>query len=417
VTATADDGRSDQEDVMTDSRPCDPGPLDDLVCQAKGIAEQSKYNTDHEKELADARTALDNARGAYSDDRDKFDKELGPSREKLAKIFADRCGIDQAQRRRLDRAFEKVRTRLEDCRPDPCCVDDECDWDDDVGHCDEPDDVAALRARIEWHVKRATRCFRDLSNETEPPPPPPPGATATATATTEPAKPTEPPPPPGMEKRVANVILEIKTIEDNASKWPATKVYAAALVARWHLRTVWNGFADVNEYVDCLCRALNCMIRGHAAIARLERKAAVTACYRKKWDEACKKLDEPATAVNEVLAEYLRICAAGDDSDHDDDGCPPDDDGGGDGGGPYGRGGGHGSGREPSRPEPDDPGDDRRPRRDSGGYPPDDEPDRPLYADEPGGAPSDEPDRPGPRDRGARSRTPYRDARGRYRAP
>ena len=139
-------------------------------------------------------------------------------------------------------------------------------------------------------------------------------------------------------------IAEIAKAAGDGS-WEPTKLYAAVLVARRHLKNVWRGFADVNEYMECLCQALTCMIKGHAAIGELTRQAAVNQCYRESWKTACEHLEQ--NTVEEVLAEYLRVCAEPCDEDRPDRGRDSDRD--------------HDRDDDRDRDRDDDHGRDRRP--------------------------------------------------------
>src|SRR4051812_16777686 len=108
-----------QEDVMTGSpRPCDPGPLDDLVCQAKGVEAQAKYNREQATKLDEARAAFGVARAAYNAVRDAAESALSPGYDDVKRLLGDRCRLDDAQKQRLDRAFHTVRGRLEECLPE-----------------------------------------------------------------------------------------------------------------------------------------------------------------------------------------------------------------------------------------------------------------------------------------------------------
>ena len=113
---------------------------------------------------------------------------------------------------------------------------------------------------------------------------------------------------PALPARVKALQDEIEAISKAAAdgSWEPAKLYAAVLVARRHLKDVWRGFADVNEYMECLCQALTCMIKGHAAIGELTRQDAVNQCHRESWKAACEHLEQ--NTVEEVLAEYLRVC-------------------------------------------------------------------------------------------------------------
>src|SRR3954447_8042952 len=118
---------SDQEDVMTGSpRPCDPGPLDDLVCQAKGVEAQANYNKQQETKLAEARASFGTARAAYGTARHEAENALSTGYDDVKRLLGDRCRIEETQKQRLDRAFHRVRVRLEECLPEPCCEDAEC---------------------------------------------------------------------------------------------------------------------------------------------------------------------------------------------------------------------------------------------------------------------------------------------------
>ncbi|HEX3961836.1 MAG TPA: hypothetical protein VHZ03_35295 [Trebonia sp.] len=336
-------GESDPEGCSD----CDPGLLDDLKCQAYGIQEQAAYNSAHGKELDDARKAFDAARDAYNSARHKAKPIVDELRCQLDELEDRiRCQLDRRDVECIDRAFGRVVERLNRCgHGRGCCCDEPCDFDDEVRDCD-PDEVPGRLAMIEHRTKEASDCFWDLIGEGTVVPPPPPPTTPTTSSTTPPATTspvtttppttpaspaaattpaapaaaaqaapatpaTTPPatPPPALTARVAALKADIDEISKATAdgSWEPVKLYAAVLVARRHLRHVWRGFRNVNEYMDCLCQALTCMIKGHAAIGELTRLAAVNRCFRESWKAACKHLEEKT--VVEVLAEYLRVCA------------------------------------------------------------------------------------------------------------
>ena len=227
--------------------------------------------------------------------------------------------------------------------------------------CD-PDDVHGRLAVIEHRTKEAADCFWDLIGEhtVVPAPAPAPSAAASTAPAAAPeaarvaaaapasvaaaaaapaagrcgapaaadagapaaadagapaaaAADQSPPPDPALPARVKALQGEIQAITQAAAdgSWEPSKLYAALLVARRHRHNVWRGFANDNEYMECLCRALTCMIKGHAAIGELTRQAAVNQCHRDCWKTGCKHLGENTMA--EVLAEYLRVCAEDDE--------------------------------------------------------------------------------------------------------
>ena len=385
---------------------CDPGLLDELKCKAEGIQKQAEYNAAHKKELDDARTAFMAARAAYSTARSGAEPLVADACRQLEELEERvRCQLDSGDVECIATAFGRVAKRLNRCgHTRGCCCDEDCDYDDEVRDCD-PDDVPGRLAMIDHRTKEAAECFWSLIGEhtivptPEPTPAAPPVAAPAAVAASPPAAPpaataapaaapATPPDTPlaALPARVKALQDEIAAISKAAAdgSWEPAKLYAAVLVARRHLKDVWRGFADVNEYMECLCRALTCMIKGHAAIGELTRQAAVNQCYRESWKAACEHLEH--YTVEEVLAEYLRVCAEAVDErkpDRDRD-------------------------RADDRDRDKDP--DRDDYRDR-----DKDPDRDDYRDR-----DKDPDRDKDRDDGGRAgQRPrrYRDARGRYTAP
>jgi hypothetical protein len=394
---------------------CDPGLLDDLKCQATGIAAQAAYNADHGQELDDARAAFMTARAAYNAARSAAVPLVAEAHRNLEELEDRvRCQLDRDGVECINLAFGRIVERLDECGHERgCCCDEDCDFDDDVRDCD-PDDVPGRLAVIERRTKEAAECFWDLIGEhtvvppPQPAPVPAPGAGPAAPAAPGAAAPAPAPAaaagapaaPPAtapaaaaapalaaLPARVQAVRDEIDAIAKAAAdgSWEPPRLYAAVLVARRHLKDVWRGFHNVNEYWDCLCRALTCMIKGHAAIGELTRQAAVNQCKRDSWKAACKYLAD--NTVAEVLAEFLRVCAEDHDDDHDHDHDHDDD---------------HDHDRDHDRDRDRDRGDDDRDRDGRGR---DDDRDRDR----------DERERAGQRPRPDRDRD--RDASGRYRRP
>ncbi|MGH4024785.1 MAG: hypothetical protein ACRDRV_09390 [Pseudonocardiaceae bacterium] len=276
---------------------CDPELLDDLKCKAKGVEAQAAYNAAHMEALAQARTKFEGARSAYSTARSAASilvKDVGNQLNHL--IDQLKCLInDPSVIERIDCAYGRIKERLAACGgKSGCYFHDECDFDDLVRDCD-PESVPKHVANIERRTKEAEDCFNDLIQE-----------------------------PTKLPERVAKLQAEVADISSKTGGDPAKtdfkRLYAAALVARQHLKDVWRGFADVNAYVDCLCHALTCILKGHTAIAILMGKAAVHKCQQQAIEEACTRLRE--NTVDEVMAEYLRICASHRDNEsscHDDD--------------------------------------------------------------------------------------------------
>jgi hypothetical protein len=347
-------------------RCCEPGVLEEIACRATGIEAQAEYNKVHAQALKDAQVAYAGARARYAKARHDAAPLVAKARKDLdVPIERIRCQLEEDDRECLERAFAHVVHRLERCGAHQgCCCDDLDDVEDS-----HPDDVPGRRAMLERTVAEATECFHRLIAEPGEAAPPGGGtgtgteggtsAAAGAAGTGTPAVTAAVPGVPGLSgspgapaaaatavatpaastsadggdrdgdeddgweavvplpERVTALQAEIHAIASAPENSDPAELYAAALVAERHLDTVWHGFGNVNDYVDCLCRSLTCMVKGHAAISILVRKDAVHYCYRDAWRKACKRLEKETAA--EVVAEYLRICTG-------EDPCAPDDD-------------------------------------------------------------------------------------------
>jgi hypothetical protein len=331
---------------------CDPDLLDDLKCKAQGVAAQAAYNAAHMDALSQARTAYDAARAAYGTARSAAVPTVAEIRHQLTQIIDQlQCLInDRHEVDCLDRAWDAVVERLRECGDKSgCYFTDDCDFDDDVEDC-PPEDVPGRIAEIQRRTEAAERAFADLIQE-----------------------------PTALPGRVAALKTEVAGIATamagDAKTTDFKRLYASALVAWRKLSAIWRGFEHTNAYVDCLCRALTCQLKGHTAIAILTGVAAVHACRQQAVEQGCQRLRD--NTVDEVMAEYIRICAP-----------RP-----GNGNGGYGRpepppSGGYERPERPDYERPEPPGGggyDRPERPPGGGYEP---------PKEPGGG-YDRPNRPG----------------------
>jgi hypothetical protein len=270
----------DTPDRREGCRECDPKQLDDLKCRAKGIKAQSDYNDATLKQLDDNRTAYDAARHAYSEAR-KTAKPVVERLELTLSGLIDQldCLVQNSRKIAwLNEAYETVESELRQCYPcEGCTFDDDCDFDDDVDSCGD-DDLETLIARITLRTAGAQAAFDDLKAEA-----------------------TE------IPKRVTKLQADVDKIEGDMKVAGADFValYAAALVARGDQKAIYRGFHNVNDYMDCLCKAFMCVLKGHEAIGRLKGKQAVRQCHDDQRKAHCERLK--TQTAEEVIAEYLKL--------------------------------------------------------------------------------------------------------------
>jgi hypothetical protein len=316
-----DHGHDDHDDDGCGCPDCDTDLIDDLKCQAKGIAAQAAYNALTQPDLEKATTDYATARTAYRTARSAAVQAVEEQRHKVQQLLDRiRCQINQDDVVEcLDRAYRCVCRQLDKCGDSGgcCSPDDDCSFDKTC-----PDDYDELITRIAEYQARLDRekaCFTTLIGE-----------------------------PAALTARVAAVAAEIAAIEAALSGTPATtpaatpsvpgttaapaepldlkKQYAATLVARRHLDEVWNGFARTQDYVDCLCRARICWTKASDAVSVLTGCKAVKDCERDAREQWC--VDLRTKTVEEVMMEYERLCAAEGSEDDGHTETPPADDSG-----------------------------------------------------------------------------------------
>jgi len=282
TTPAAPDGSGD--DGYTPPDGCGVDLLDDLKCEAKGVKEQADYNAKHSTELETARKSYDTARVAYRkarSDAAKPYKELGTQLDKILEQL--RCLIDDKNKVKwLNQAFEVVKTRLAECPGQSgCYLDDTCDFDDLINS--PSDEVAGAIKKIEDRVAAAKKVFDDLVKES-----------------------TELPKNVTARQTEVNAIVNEMATDSRLVDFKA--LYARALVAKARRDNLWRGFDDVNDYVDCICRALLCQLKGYDAVSQLTKRKAVDTCYAESEAEKCKQLREHTDVA--VLEEYEKIKAS-----------------------------------------------------------------------------------------------------------
>jgi hypothetical protein len=323
---------------------CDPDLLDSIPCETKGIAARAQYNKDHETALTEARTQYDAARGLYTTARATADPLVDAARQQLDKLLEQLdCLIDADERHKVEQAWEVIREELEANATWGCYRTIDCDFEDDVQDC-PVEDIPARIADITRRVGEAENFFAELIQE-----------------------------PARLADRVSKVQAEIADIDAKVKAGPAPEdlpgVYAKALVAGWHLDTIWGGFGNVDDYMDCLCGALTCSYRGHAAISELVQQQAVEDCQQQSATDHLTWLREHTAEA--VMAEYQRMAAGYGDGGQEE---PPKDGGGYGGGGqeePPKDGGGYGGGGQEEPPKDGGgygDGGQEEPPKDGGGY-------------------------------------------------
>ncbi|MFD5509697.1 hypothetical protein ACFWIB_18220 [Streptomyces sp. NPDC127051] len=263
---------------------CDPGAIDELACVAAGIQRRAEVTQQHLPQLREFQVKFNSARTEYTKARLAAKTDLDEAAATLAKVREQiRCRVTHEQRHCLHQAVDKVFDEIRRCAGGwGCCVDDcGCDFDDTVGG---EDTVATLSARIARYTAdtlKAAACFTDLDGE--------------LTALPERAA--------KIKTDAAQLLADVC---DAVLGKDVVRLYARLLVLLRRSAEAWRGFAGVCEFVDCLCKALLCVLKGWQAIAVLEGARAELLCKEETRKAACER--KRKETVEEVMAEYTRLC-------------------------------------------------------------------------------------------------------------
>jgi hypothetical protein len=261
---------------------CDPARIDDLKCNAAGVAAQAAYNAQYQDAVTAAQAQFKQVRDSYRSTRSDVVLEVQDMRHQIRRVI-DRikCLIKQERVVHcLDEAWEDVRELLIDCWQGGCCVkDDECTFD--IDDCETEPQLKHRIAEYLEHAAKAQQCFQTLTGE-----------------------------PAALAQRVSDRKTDLDAILAQLAGDPAKtdlkRVYAMALVEQYNLSIVWNGFKETRDFVDCLCRALTCWTEGSVAIAVLKGRLAVLDCQEQAGKDRCTYVQ--GHPVDEVLMIYDKKC-------------------------------------------------------------------------------------------------------------
>jgi hypothetical protein len=259
------------------SMTCDTGAIDDLQCEASGVKAESDALAAVAKALADRRTAFETARSEYTKAREAANQAVKDLNRRVDDLLDDtRClPLNKDEFDCIDKAFGQVLDCLRDCRGETgCCVDEGCGFADQTWTVGQMDD---LRVRVE----KVEKCFDEVLVK-EP---------AALTARVE-----------ALTKQVDELAEALKA----DPREEVNRLYARAKRLRWLLDDVWGGFADVNEFQNCLCRGLTCSLKGRGWLAQLAGKKAYQDCQDASKQRRCTWLRD--NMVDETLATQLVLC-------------------------------------------------------------------------------------------------------------
>jgi hypothetical protein len=254
---------------------CDTGAIDDLRCEATGVAAEAAALAAVADQLEARRTAFDTARKAYGDARAAAADTVKSIRRDLENLEIDiKCLLTDEELDCIEKAFRQVRDCVDECSTTQgCCVAEDCDFDSEEWTVER---IADLTARVE----KIEHCFDDeLVKE-----------------------------PVQLAARVAKVAELVDKLKADTKVDPKDKNRLSARLkeAALALETVWGSFGDVNEYQECLCCGLTCSLKGRQVLAQLAGDKAFQECQELARKKRCDWL--LANIVEETIAVLLLVC-------------------------------------------------------------------------------------------------------------
>lgn len=304
---TKQDGECPDTPPDDDCADCDTTLIDTLKCEAAGVAKEAEANAKYQDAVTDAQKQFNEIRNKYRGKRTEVALDVHDMHHQTKRaIDRIKCLIKQHRVIEcLDEAWDDVKDALKCCPKDGgcCVVDGDCDFPiPETPDCEDnwEADLKKLIAEYTDHADAAHQCFTTLSGE-----------------------------PDALAQRVLDRKAELDDLlaklGSDAAGTDLKGLYASALVLKYRLSVIWNGFADTKAFIDCLCRALTCWTKGSKAAAVLVGKLAVKQCQDAAKAERCTNIR--VHTVDEILAVYEKKCChdpcppATDDGEDSDDDC------------------------------------------------------------------------------------------------
>ncbi|MDR7081016.1 hypothetical protein J2X01_000285 [Arthrobacter ginsengisoli] len=265
---------------------CDANAIDIHLCKSEGLARQADFVKKQQTDVDNAVMSHAKVRKEYPSKRHELLPQVREVTEQLERMQERiKCAMPKdATAEDLDRAFETVLRELDNCAPTQAsCSVENCDFDLEV----EVLELVGMRRKLaEFEAKMATyhKCLLELLNETA-----------------------------NLTTRLADSNAAVKTLAEAMAADPdAAKIrqlYLEARVAERGVANIWGGFTSASEYIDKLCRTLNCWLASVDAAATLTGHVGVLECRERAEAEQCRAVAD--NIVGETLMRYEKDRAAG----------------------------------------------------------------------------------------------------------
>ena len=125
---------------------------------------------------------------------------------------------------------------------------------------------------------------------------------------------------PQVTAKLKADVAALENESKSADGTTAVRLFARYLVLKHQLSGggLFGGFANVNAYMDCLCKAMQCSYAAWQAVIELEGRKAFLECQDKAAQAECER--KKKDILEDLLCEYEK-CKPATPSDGGDDDC------------------------------------------------------------------------------------------------
>ncbi len=270
---------------------CDVGGL---ACTTEMYKKQAEVAERSTQALQGYQEKFASARGDYTKARADAKADVHAAQAKLRDIKDSlKCVLDTDERNCLKASLETVKAAIKECTGTTggCCV-GECSYPSEPTEGETTSSLAGLIDEFTQEAAKNQACFDALID----------------LLTSIPAAVAD------LKAAVAALDADVKADGDK----DLVRLYARYLVLMWKLEgdALFGGFASVNAYVDCLCKAMQCSYAAWQAIIELEGRKARLECEERARADECER--KQRDILDDILCEYEK-CKPDRPADHPED--------------------------------------------------------------------------------------------------
>jgi hypothetical protein len=264
---------------------CGGCEVGDLACTTEMYKRQAEVATESSQQLDEYQKKFETARATYTKARADAKADVDPAVKdsaayKLDKIGGNlKCVLGTEERKCLRDSLDTVAKAIKECSgtTNGCCVGD-CSYPSEPTDGETTSSLAGLIDQYRQAAAANQACFNSLID----------------LLTTIPVGITN------LKSAVAQLDADVKANGDK----DLVRLYARYLVLKSQLDGdgLFGGFASVNAYVDCLCKAMKCSYAAWQAVIELEGRKARLGCEDKVRKAECERKQKDI--LEDILCEY-----------------------------------------------------------------------------------------------------------------